>query len=226
MLAIMLIMLFGCGGSSDNDNMEGNAGNISRNTEAAKDEVVLFDGTDFSAWNMDKENGWVIEDDAMSLKDGGSIWTKDRYGDFVLDVEFKVSPECNSGIFFRTGDLNDPVQTGIEMQVLDSAGKVEPDKHDCGAMYDLLEPSENAMKAAGEWNNATITCDGALITVDLNGHRIIEMNVDEWDTPGRNPDGTENKFKNALSQFPREGYIGFQDHGHPVWYRNVRIRNL
>lgn len=215
-------LLAGCGGAGDGENVEKPA----QVTEVATGDVVLFDGTDFSAWRMDKENGWVIEGGTMSLQNGGSIWTKERFGNFVLDVDFKVSPECNSGVFFRTGDLDDPVQTGIEMQVLDSAGKPEPDKHDCGAMYDLLEPSSNAMKSAGEWNSATITCNGPMITVDMNGQRIIDMNVEDWDTPHMNPDGTENKFNTALSNFPRDGHIGFQDHGHPVWYRNVKLRKL
>ncbi|MFC1608224.1 DUF1080 domain-containing protein [Candidatus Latescibacterota bacterium] len=188
--------------------------------------VSLFDGSTIDAWRMDKSDGWVIEGDSMTMSKGGSIWTKDRYGNFVLELEFKVSPECNSGVFFRTGDLKDPVQTGIEMQVLDSAGKQNPDKHDSGAMYDLLEPTSNSMKPAGEWNTAVITCDNNIISVDMNGIRIIEMDVDRWTEPHKNIDGTENKFSTALKDFPRVGHIGFQDHGHPVWYRHVRIKSI
>lgn len=194
--------------------------------QASSGWIVLFDGSNFDAWQMDKQDGWVIEDGSMSLSGGGSIWTKERFGNFALDLDFKISPECNSGIFFRTGDLKDPVQTGIEMQVIDSAGKPSPDKHDCGAMYDLLEPTVNAMKTAGEWNHVTITCDNNRITVVMNGTRIINMDVDQWATPHKNPDGTENKFNTALKDFPREGYIGFQDHGHPVWYRAIKIKKM
>ena len=184
----------------------------------------LFDGSNFDAWKMNKTNGWVIEDDTMALKEGGDIWTKERFGDFVLDLEFKVSSECNSGIFFRTADLKDPVQTGIELQVLDSAGKPNPDKHDSGAMYDLLEPSSNTMKSDGEWNHVIITCKDNLIKVNMNGTQIIDMDLDKWTIPQKNPDGTNNKFKTALKDFSRDGHIGFQDHGHPVWYRNVKIK--
>ena len=188
--------------------------------------AALFDGTNFDAWNMDKQDGWIIDGGTMSLGDGGSIWTKERFGDFELALDFKVSTECNSGIFIRTGSLNNPVQTGIEIQVLDSAGKANPDKHDSGALYDLLEPSSNPMKPAGEWNHVIITCDDNIITVAMNGAKIIDTDVNRWSTPQKNPDGTDNKFKTALKDFPREGHIGFQDHGHPVWYRNVTLKKI
>lgn len=189
--------------------------------------VLLFEGANLDAWQMEKPGGWTVADSAMVLgKGGGSLWTKERYGNFVLRVEFKVSKECNSGIFVRTGDLKDPVQTGIEMQVLDSAGKAKPDKHDSGALYDLLEPSANAMKPAGEWNRAVITCHENHIMIELNGTQIIMADLNNWTTPHKNPDGTENKFNLALKDFPREGHIGFQDHGFPVWYRNVMLKRL
>jgi hypothetical protein len=118
------------------------------------------------------------------------------------------------------------VQTGIEMQILDSVDREKPGKHDCGAIYDALEPRVNAMKPAGEWNRVIITCDDNIITIAMNGSEIIDMDLDLWKTPRKNPDGTKNKFKKALKNFSREGHIGIQDHGHPVWIRNVRIRKL
>jgi len=224
MLCSALCLITGCG---SNESGEQSAVPQKQAGSQMKTEMVaLFDGTDFDAWNMDKKNGWVIDSGAMSLGDGGSIWTKERFGDFELALDFKVSPECNSGIFFRTGSLKDPVQTGIEMQVFDSAGKANPDKHDCGALYDLLEPGSNPMKPAGEWNHVIITCDDNIITIIMNGTKIIDTDVDRWSTPRKNPDGTDNKFKTALKDFPREGYIGFQDHGHPVWYRNVTLKKI
>jgi len=193
----------------------------------SSDFTPLFNGKDFTGWRLQKPGGWKVEDGAMALKGGGGyIWTTKRYGDFILDCEFKITPGANSGIFFRTDDINDEVQTGIEMQVLDSYGKDKPDKHDCGAIYDCLEPSVNACKPAGEWNHVTITCKDNLINVVLNGKKIIDMDLNKWDTPHMNPDGTKNKFNKALKDFSREGYIGFQDHGHDVWYRNVKIKVL
>jgi hypothetical protein len=189
--------------------------------------VALFNGANLDAWQMEKPGGWAIRDSTMALtKAGGYIWTKERFGNFVLDAEFKVSKDCNSGIFIRTGDIKDPVQTGIEMQVLDSAAKAHPDKHDSGALYDLLAPSKNAMKPAWEWNHVVITCHENHIMIELNDAQIILADLNTWTTPGKNPDGTPNKFAKALKDFPREGHIGFQDHGFPVWYRNVKVKKI
>lgn len=109
------------------------------------------------------------------------------------------------------------------MQVLDSYGKKEVGREDCGAIFDYLAPSMNAVKAPGEWNRYTITCRGKAITVLLNGHQIISMDLNRWKEAHKNPDGTPNKFNNAYKDMPRSGNIGLQYHGHPVWYRNLRI---
>ncbi len=191
----------------------------------AGDWKPLFNGKDLEG--MMRANGvapntnWVVE--AGSLKricKGGDIWTKDRFGDFVLELEFKT--EGNSGIFIRTDDPKNNVQTGIEIQVNKPGG---PDKHSVGSIYDLVAPSKNAGKA-GEWNRMVITAKGAILNVELNGEKICEMNLDQWTEPNRNPDGSKNKFKNALKNFKREGHIGFQDHGANVEYRNARIKTL
>ena len=137
-----------------------------------------------------------------------------------------VAEKTNSGVFFRTADIQDCVQTGIEMQVLDSYGKPEADAHDCGAIYDCLAPSKNAVKPPGEWNHVALTCQGPKINVVLNGEPVIDMNLDRWTEAGKNPDGTPNKFKTAYKDMPRCGRIGFQDHGSAVWYCNVRIKPL
>ncbi|KKL66646.1 hypothetical protein LCGC14_2142940 [marine sediment metagenome] len=65
-----------------------------------------------------------------------------------------------------------------------------------------------------------------MITVVLNGEQIVEMDLNRWTEVGKNPDGTTNKFRKPLKDFARTGYIGFQDHGRPVWYRNVRVKRL
>ena len=65
-----------------------------------------------------------------------------------------------------------------------------------------------------------------MIQVVLNGKQIIDMNVDHWTTGNQNPDGRRNKFATAIKDFARKGHIGLQDHGRPVWYRNIRIKRL
>jgi sugar phosphate isomerase/epimerase len=171
--------------------------------------------------------GWTMVDGVLSPKEGGGdIWTKDRYGDFMLDLEFKLAKNTNSGVFLRTGSIEEWLHTAIEVQVLDSYGKKEVGREDCGAIFDCLAPRINAVKAPGEWNRYTITCRGNMITVVLNGERIIDMDLNRWTEAHKNPDGTPNKFNTAYKEMPRVGHIGLQYHGHPVWYRNLKIRPL
>jgi len=180
---------------------------------------------DLSNWTY-KQGSWVLEDEVLSRKGGGDIWTKERFGDFILELEFKVDKDTNSGVFFRTDNIHDPVQTGIEVQILDSDGKTTISKYDCGAIYDCLAPSKNMVKAPLEWNRLTITAKANQITVIINGEKIIDMDLNRWTEPGKNPDGTKNKFKTAYKDMPRTGFIGFQDHGKPVWFRNIKIKKL
>ncbi|MHC4062648.1 MAG: 3-keto-disaccharide hydrolase [Planctomycetota bacterium] len=82
------------------------------------------------------------------------------------------------------------------------------------------------VKPPGEWNRCTVICKANKIYVVMNGEPIIDMDLNLWTEPGKNPDETKNKYKNAFKDRPRVGHIGFQDHGHPVWYRNIKIRPL
>jgi sugar phosphate isomerase/epimerase/HEAT repeat protein len=165
--------------------------------------------------------GWKIQgaDLAMPTKGGGDIWTRERFADFELDLEFNTTG--NSGLFFRTDNPRDPVQTGIEMQVERPGG---PGKHTVGAFYDLQAPTKNA--AVDGWNHVTLTAKDNMLTVVMNGQKINELDLNAWSTPGQNPDGSKNKFTKALKDYKRDGHIGFQDHGNPVRYRNIRIRRL
>ena len=187
---------------------------------------VLFDGRNLDAW----QNGsggkpnpkWSIADGALVRQKGaGYIWTKERFGDFVLDLEFQT--EGNSGVFFRTDNPRNCVQTGIEIQLLKPVNN--PGKHSCGALYDLLAPTKEASKA-GQWNHLVLTAKGPKITIEINGQKIIDADLDKWTEGNKNPDGTKNKFKTALKDFKRDGYIGFQDHGAAVSFRNVKIKKL
>ncbi len=155
------------------------------------------------------------------------LWAKETYGDFVLQLEFKTTEGANSGIFLRTADLTDPVFTGIEVQVSNSYGAKNLSRGStAGAIYDCLAPTKNTVKKPGEWNHCRITCRGSKIQVELNGQQIIDMDLDRWTEPQKNPDGTPNKFPRALKDFARSGHIGLQDHGRPVWYRNIKVRRL
>lgn len=193
---------------------------------------LLFNGKDLTGW-MNSRGGkpgeaWVVENGTLCLKrnvggkkrSGGDLWTKERYGDFVLDVEFMT--KGNSGIFIRTDNPRNNVQTGIEIQVNRPSKK--PGKHSVGAVYDLVAPSENAAKEG--WNHVTITAKDNKLMVVLNGTQIIDMDLNRWTTGRKNPDGSKNKFRTALKDFKRQGHIGLQDHGAEVCYRNIKIKPL
>jgi len=188
----------------------------------------LFNGKDLAGWQSagggKPSDKWVAKDRALVRTPGaGMIWTKERFGDFVLDLEFKT--EGNSGIFFRTDDPRNCVQTGIEMQVYKRVNN--PGRHSCGAIYDALAPNKEMTKD-GQWNHVTITARDNKITIVLNGEQIIDMDLNRWTQPHKNPDpdGSNNKFRTPLKDFKREGHIGFQDHGANVWYRNIRLKPL
>lgn len=187
---------------------------------------ALSNGKDLTGWQnaagKPAEKGWVVEDGAIVRKGGGGdLWTKDRFADFVLDLEFKT--EGNSGVFIRTDNPRDCVQTGIEMQVLPAVKR--PGKHSCGAAYDLMAPSKDTVKN-GQWNRAVITAVDNKLTIELNGEKIIDMDLNRWTEPNRNPDGSRNKFRRPLKDFKREGHVGLQDHGGNVAYRKIRIKPL
>jgi hypothetical protein len=196
---------------------------------------LIFNGKNLDGWITGPDNAWLVKDGVLTLKrqwDGKEhnadyLWTEKQYGDFVLDLEFKVADDTNSGIFLRTADRANPVYTGIEMQVSNTYGRDRLSRGGTvGAIYDCLAPTKNLAKPAGQWNRCQITCQGSRIVIVLNGEKVIDMDLDRWDTPQQNPDGTSNKFPTALKDFVRRGHIGFQDHGRQVWYRNIWIKTL
>ncbi len=196
--------------------------------EKAEGWELLFNGRDLTGWknNNEKPAAAKIEQGTVNpYGSGGYLLVFDKpVGDFVLKCDVKMSqPECNSGIFVRTGDLSDPVNSGIEVQV---NSDTKPDLHSFGSIYDLVAPSKNATHGPGKWDTVEIHCKGPLLTVAVNGEKVATMNCDEWREPGKRPDGSMHKFGKAIKDFPRKGYIGLQDHGHDVWYKNIKLRKL
>jgi 3-keto-disaccharide hydrolase len=177
------------------------------------------------------KGSWTLQEGVLTRQGKGDIWTKDKYADFILDLEFKLATKTNSGVFIRTVNIKDPVQTGIEIQIHDSFG-AEPSTRSCGAVYDCLAPVKNMVKKAGEWNHMTIAAFDNRIFITMNNERIIRMDLDKWTEAHKNPpveeggETTKNKFKTAYKDMARSGVFGFQDHGHPVWYRNIRVRKV
>src|SRR4051794_26004823 len=160
---------------------------------------LLFNGRDVEGWETNKGTpiATPVEDGSLvPYKAGGYLIVyKKPFGDFRLTCDVKVSSEkCNSGIFFRVGDLLNPVKTGFEVQVY----KGGTDLHDFGAIYDLVPAAKNVVKPVGEWNHVEITCRGPLIEVAVNGLAVAKLNCDDLDQPGLRADGTKHKFGVAI----------------------------
>ncbi len=181
--------------------------------------------TDLS--NAVEAHKWAFANGELVAGDHETLWTKESYGDFILDLEFKVAEESNSGIFLRSGDIKN-VLKALEIQVHDSA---DGSKYGMvAAIYDAMPPSKPMSKPIGEWNHFTITCKGPLVSVVFNGEEVIKADLNNWPEKGKNPDGTPNKFPIALKDYARSGPIGLQGlHGKaqaPVWYRHLKIKAL
>jgi sugar phosphate isomerase/epimerase len=181
---------------------------------------------------MEKSDSWAFDatgELAPTPKGHGTIWTKDRYGNFILELDYKIPAKGNSGVFVRGADLRNWIHTTIEIQIHATTDGTKHGQN--GAVYDCLSPSKDANKKPGEWNHYVITCLDNKIYINLNGEDIIDMDMDFWTEARKNPGppvaaGTKNKFKIAYKDMAREGHIGFQYHGNPVWFKNLQIKSF
>lgn len=195
---------------------------------ADEDFRAIFDGKSPSGWRTNTGNPLPeknVQDDGLNPHGSGGyiVMHERKHGDFVLDFDYKLSKGCNSGVFVRVGDPKDPVNTGLEIALDDTAGT---GLHDPGAFYDLVAPKDNAQKPAGEWNHMTVDAKGPHISVTLNGRLVSEIDLDQFKEPGKRPDGSAHKFGQVvIKDLARSGYLGFQDHGQDCWFKNVKIKD-
>lgn len=208
-------------------------------------ERILFNGTSLNAfelgpgsWEIEKDGSVVCRMQKTKDKKGkerirgmGYLWTKEEFSDFELSLEYKLSAGANSGIFYRS-DKNNPVNGGFEIQLMDNEGfqkkanKVLPPRKLNASFYDGVAPKGDFSKPVGQWNHSRLVCKGPEVSFHLNGKVAFKINLDDWKQAGKNPDGSVNKFKVALKDLPREGRIGFQNHGQVVWFRKITIKSL
>jgi hypothetical protein len=187
--------------------------------------VDLLDASHAADWmnTLDKSDIFEIKDGMLHIygKSLGKLryagYMKERFGDFELHVEFKLTENANSGLFVRS-QPGDPVYRGFEIQVLEDKGD-PPTKNSCGAVYDVVTPMFNMSRPVGEWNSFDITLRGNEVIIIMNGWTVIHTDLGKMTKP-------LGKFKVAYSDLPKDGIIAFQDHGGEAWYRNLRIRKL
>ena len=185
--------------------------------------VDLLEGKDLTK-NWTTKGNWVLGDDGVvSLvpRKGESgwqrydayLWAQNQYKDFEAEFEYKVAKGGNSGFYFHVGDVKSPVAKGIEVQIYDSGSKAKDAKltdHDSGGIIPGIPPTKNTAKPAGEWNKMRVTAKGNKVTVELNGEVVNDVPLDS----------------KSIKDRPSTGFIGFQDHGLPLWLRNIRVREL
>lgn len=217
------ILLTACAEAADNVLME---------AEREQGWQLLFDGHSLDGWMTSgrEPSRRPVEDGAINPhRSGGYMMIHEQtWEDFILSLDFKISPGCNSGVFVRTWPLEprpgkDVGYNGIEVAIDDTQGS---GLHDTGAIYDLVKPQANAMKPAGQWNHLVLACDGSRMTVELNGQRVNQIDFDRWTEKNKRPDGSEHKFDVAYRDHPRRGYIGLQDHGSDCWFKNIKLKPL
>ena len=175
----------------------------------------LFNGSDLSGWNIEPDEGaWYAENGWIHCKGEPQtpylILTEKEYENFEFYAEFKVSKECNSGIFFHVPKAGRQSRLGFEAQILDDAGK-QPDKNATGAIYDVVPPLTNAMRRAGRWNRYRVLFDWPLCKIWLNGTLVQD---------------TDFSAHPELKYRLRRGPIGLSNHGYVVDYRNLWISEL
>jgi len=213
--------------------------------QEAKDGVILlFDGKTTDQWRgygkTDFPKGWVINDNAIKCNgsgkgeagQGGDIITKEKFQNFELTLEWKISEGGNSGIFYLAQEIKgEPIwKSAPEMQVLDNVkhpdAKLGKDgNRQAGSLYDLIPAVPQNAKPVGEWNSVKIIVYKGTVVHYQNGVQVLEYHLwtDDWKKMCAN-----SKFKDYkwFVDTATEGYIGLQDHGDDVWYRNIKIKKL
>lgn len=218
--------------------------------------ITLFDGANFNGWrgyNKDSVPGkWIIEDGAIKINgsgqgeahvaDGGDIIFAHKFKNFELAFDWKVAKGANSGIFYLAREIKgEPIWiSSPEYQILDNINHLDATLGENGnrqsaSLYDMIPAVPQNAKPVGEWNQGGILVYKGTVVHKQNGKNVLEYHL--W-TPQWNELVANSKFKPG-GDFPlaytlltnlggdeHEGYIGLQDHGDDVWYKNIRIKIL
>lgn len=231
---ILMFACFACGSSRKNaedPSMPVKGQWINMATSLDSWHVYNKPGTVGKSWSL--KDGVLHLDDSNKkdgkIVDGGNLVFNEEFQNFHLKLEWKISPGGNSGIIFLVNEipeLNEPYDSGPEMQVLDNEG--HPDgkiiKHRAGDLYDLISCNKEMVKPVGEWNRAEIILLNNKLDFYLNGTNVVSTTLwnDQWDQMIGG-----SKFK-GWPHFARykSGKIVLQDHDNAVWYRNLMVKRL
>jgi hypothetical protein len=174
-------------------------------------------------------DGWKVVDGALTrVGSGGDIvYAAEAFGDFELELEWKLQPRGNSGIFFRATEGTTRIyENAPEIQVLDNIGHPDnaTDLTLAGSNYALHPAPRDAVKPVGEWNTVRVVVRGAHVEHWLNGRQVVSYEL--W-----SPDWEARVKASKFNQWPSygratRGFIGLQDHGDWVAYRRIRVRSL
>lgn len=226
--ALVLGLMFGCSSQKKVDD------SASCESCCADDGYVsLFDGRTLDGWrnwgSPTISSGWKVEDGTLTraAEDAGNIVTEKQFEDFDLLFEWKVAPGANSGVFYHVSEADDKgLITSPEYQVLDNAGHADGQntKTSAASNYGLYAPAKDGTKPVGQWNQGRIVVHNGQVEHWLNGEKVVEYELgsDDW---------KQRLASSKFAQWPaygtrRKGHIAIQDHGDPVWYRNIKIKEL
>jgi hypothetical protein len=192
----------------------------------------LFNGRSLEGWRAFRSealpSGWAAIDGTLARTGpGGDIVTVDEFGDFELGLQWKLAEGGNSGIFFRVVDEGQEVwESGPEMQILDNARHADGKNPltSAGANYGLHAPVRDVTRPVGEWNDVRLVVTGPNVEHWLNGVKVVEY---ELGSPAWESLVKASKFVTMpVYGRAKRGRIALQDHGDPVWFRNITIRPM
>ncbi|MDD5507602.1 MAG: DUF1080 domain-containing protein [Bacteroidales bacterium] len=205
---------------------------------------LLFDGKSTTHWRgynkPDFPTGWEVVNGTIHVigsgrgeaGQGGDIITREKFKNFELSLEWMVDTAGNSGIFYLAREVEgEPIwKSSPEMQILDNFN--HPDaklgimgNRQAGALYDLIPAVPQNFKGPMQWTPVRILVYKGTVVHYMNGEKVLEYHLltDDWKAMC-----ASSKFKDyeLFINTAEEGYIGLQDHGDDVWFRNIKIKKL